>query len=85
MSAIARKPETVTVSPASASVDWQVDRNKRIAKHVSGLIVSWQTVGRGDALQPALDIAGLEKVTATQWAQKVNVLVEQAIALLESR
>ncbi len=85
MSAIARKPEALTPTLASTSADWQVDRNKRIAKHVSGLIVSWQNVGRGDTLQPALDIAGLEKVTGTQWAQKVNVLVEQAIALLESR
>lgn len=62
--------------------EWQVDRAKRSAAHISGLVISWQVVGKGKMRQPALDIAGLQKVTATPWAGQINQLVDQAIALL---
>ncbi len=84
MSATARKQD-VSIAPRAGAGDWQVDRASRSAQHSSGLVVSWQTIGKGAARQPALDIAGLEKVTASVWAGQVNVLVEQAIALLEGR
>lgn len=84
MSATARKQDVSTASRANAQ-EWQIDRAKQSAQHVSGLVVSWQTIGKGAARQPALDIAGLEKVTASVWAGQVNLLVDQAIALLESR
>ena len=80
MSATAKKQD---ISVATGIAEWQLDRSKRSAQHISGLVVSWQTIGKGAQRQPALDIGGLEKVTASPWAGKVNVLVEQAIALLE--
>lgn len=84
MSATARKQDVSIASRADAQ-QWQVNAATRSARHSSGLVVSWQTIGKGAARQPALDIAGLEKVTASPWAGQVNVLVEQAIALLEGR
>ena len=86
MSATARKQDISLITrPAAIAQEWQLDRVKRSAQHSSGLVVSWQTIGKGPSRQPALDIAGLEKVTASVWAGQVNVLVEQAIALLEGR
>lgn len=84
MSATARKQDVSTLARANAQ-EWQIDRVKQSAQHVSGLVVSWQTIGKGALRQPALDIAGLEKVTGSVWAGQVNLLVDQAIALLESR
>ncbi len=81
MSATAKKQAFVTVSQGA---DWQLDRAKRSALHVSGLVVSWQVVGKGDARQPALDIGGMSKVTSSPWAGQINERVEQAIALLDA-
>lgn len=86
MSVTARKQDvSLAARPRASAQEWQIDRAKQSAQHVSGLVVSWQTIGKGAARQPALDIAGLEKVTASGWSGQVNVLVEQAIALLEGR
>lgn len=80
MFAAARQKENLT---AARHAEWQVDRAKRSATHISGLIVSWQVVGKGAARLPALDLAGLEKAAVSPWAAQINTLVEQAIALLE--
>lgn len=70
----------VQISMAARQADWQIDRARNAARHVSGLVVQWQASPTG---QPALDIGGLGKVKGTSWAGQIARLVDEAITLLK--
>lgn len=58
-----------------------VDDVKKIARHVSGLVVQFD---RRKGQPAALDILGIEKLSGTGWSARVNILIEQGIALLDA-
>jgi len=66
--------------PLRAPAEWEVDTIKKVARHVSGLTVQFD---RRKGQPTALDILGLEKLTGTGWSGRVNMLIEQGIALLD--
>lgn len=64
-----------------APAEWEIDDVKKIARHVSGLVVQFD---RRKGQPTALDIIGLEKLSGTGWSGRVNILIEQGIALLDA-
>ena len=67
---------------AAQARDWQVDRARNSARHVSGLTVAWQVERQGAVSAPSLDIGGLSKLKASAWAERLEALIEEAIILL---
>lgn len=67
--------------PLRAPAEWEVDTVKKIARHVSGLVVQFD---RRKGQPTGLDILGLEKLSGTGWSARVNILIEQGIALLDA-
>ncbi|MDY0008442.1 MAG: hypothetical protein RBS08_01930 [Bdellovibrionales bacterium] len=68
-------------SALKAPAEWEVDDVKKIARHTSGLVVQFD---RRKGQPAALDIIGLEKLSGTGWSDRVNILIEQGIALLDA-
>lgn len=60
--------------------EWEIDRAKKVARHISGLTVQFD---RTKGKPTALDILGLEKLSGTGWHDRANILIEQGIALLD--
>ena len=81
--AIRKSTPYAPAAPATIPAEWQMDSARMMARHVSGLVVTWQAPARGRHGQPALDIAGIQKVTTGPWATQIEVLLKQAITLLE--
>lgn len=67
--------------PLRAPAEWEVDDVKKIARHVSGLVVQFD---HRKGQPTGLDILGLEKLSGTGWSARVNILIEQGIALLDA-
>lgn len=72
-------PQTPTAT-LQIPAEWEIDRDKKIARHVSGLSVQFD---RTKGKPTALDILGLEKLAGTGWHARANILIEQGIALLD--
>lgn len=70
-----------TIPSLKAPAEWDVDTVKRVARHSSGLVVQFD---RKKGQPAALDILGLEKLAGTGWESRVNILIEQGIALLDA-
>lgn len=81
--AIRKSAPTAAAATVAIPAEWQMDSARMMARHVSGLVVTWQAPARGRHGQPALDISGIQKVTTGPWATQIEVLLKQAIVLLE--
>jgi hypothetical protein len=83
MSAVkANSLSTAIQTPAAQA--WQVDRARRTATHISGLAVQWHAVKEQTSRVPALDISGIGKIKNSVWANQLDGLINEAIALLEA-
>jgi len=71
----------MTAIAFTPSPEWNIEKDKKIAKHKSGLSVQIQkSIMRGPA---ALTIEGLALLSGTEWAAQSSRLVEQGISLLQ--
>ncbi len=78
---MSRTATASAAAPLKAPAEWEVDDVKKIARHVSGLVVQFD---RRKGQPAALDILGIEKLSGTGWSARVNILIEQGIALLDA-
>ncbi|MBW7910384.1 MAG: hypothetical protein H3C49_03785 [Alphaproteobacteria bacterium] len=78
---MSRNAAATSSASLKAPAEWEIDDVKKIARHVSGLTVQFD---RRKGQPAALDILGLEKLSGTGWSARVNILIEQGIALLDA-
>lgn len=79
------------MTSASASVsssayrkisDWSVNPSFQSAEHKTGLVIRLERSSKNR--KAFIDIQGIQKLSGTEWAAQVNVLVEQGISLIET-